>query len=221
MRGGPLAYVVVGALASPLLGVAVLAVTDNQISDSKAEIAKLEERKGGGRSRAPRRSRLHPVPRRLHEQRVATVTSLADSRFDWERVMRELSLVLPGDVWLTNLSGTVRARRPPSDGDAGVALRSSDPRPGAGNGRLREQPERRRRLRQALKDIDGVTRVGLESSELAGRRRRIGLQCCRAPAKLATSSPSSRWSSPSTPHRCRRRRPKPKPPRRPRKRMRR
>ena len=31
----------------------------------------------------------------MSEQRVATVTSLADSRFDWERVMRELALILP------------------------------------------------------------------------------------------------------------------------------
>ncbi len=43
----------------------------------------------------------------MRDARVETVTSLAQSRFDWERVMRELSLVLPGTVWLTNVTGTV------------------------------------------------------------------------------------------------------------------
>ena len=42
----------------------------------------------------------------MQEQRAATIASLADSRFDWQRVMHELALILPGDVWLTNLSGT-------------------------------------------------------------------------------------------------------------------
>ena len=37
---------------------------------------------------------------------VDTVTSLADSRFDWPRVMRELGLVLPDDVTLTNLDAS-------------------------------------------------------------------------------------------------------------------
>ena len=52
------------------------------------------------------------------------MTSLADSRFDWERVMRELSLILPDDVWLTNLTGKA-SPAVQIDGEANIALRAA------------------------------------------------------------------------------------------------
>src|SRR4249920_803078 len=105
MRGGPLAYIIVGALAAAVIGVAVLAVTSNQISESKAEIGTLESEKSAVEARAQALD-AYTQFHSLREQRLATVTSLADSRFDWQRVMRELAIILPGNVWLTNLSGT-------------------------------------------------------------------------------------------------------------------
>ena len=105
MRGGPLAYIVVGALAAAVIGVAVLAVTDNQISDSKTEIVKLEDEKAAVEARAQALD-AYTQFHTLREQRVATIASLADSRFDWQRVMHEFALVLPSDVWLTSLSGS-------------------------------------------------------------------------------------------------------------------
>ena len=42
----------------------------------------------------------------LRTQRESTLASLAQSRFDWERVMRELALIIPEDVTLTNLNGS-------------------------------------------------------------------------------------------------------------------
>ena len=91
----------------------LLVVTDNQISDRKAEVTQLRREDAVAKARAARLAaytQFHTV----HDQRVATVTSLADSRFDWERVMRELALILPGDVWLTNLTGTVNPQVAPS-----------------------------------------------------------------------------------------------------------
>ena len=105
MRGGPLAYIVVGALATAVLGVALLAITDNQISDSKAEIATLEGKTAAAEARAQSLS-AYTQFHNVRQQRISTLTSLADSRFDWERVMRELALILPSDVWLTNLTGS-------------------------------------------------------------------------------------------------------------------
>ena len=82
----------------------------------------------------------------VREQRVATVTSLADSRFDWERVMRELSLVLPGDVWLTNLTGTA-SPAVSVEGGGGIALRGSIPGPALEMTGCAAEPGRGRRLR--------------------------------------------------------------------------
>ncbi|HWA54935.1 MAG TPA: PilN domain-containing protein [Solirubrobacterales bacterium] len=164
MRGGPLAYVIVGALAAAVIGVAVLVVTSNQISDSKAEVAKLESERTTVEARAQALdayTQFHSV----QEQRTATIASLADSRFDWQRVMHELSLVLPGDVWLTSLSGSAKPGVA-VNGGSGSTLRAAVPGPALElNGCARSQDAVAGFI-QALKEIDGVTRVGVQSSTL-------------------------------------------------------
>jgi Tfp pilus assembly protein PilN len=164
MRGGPLAYIVVGALAAALLGVTTFVVTDNQISDSKAELTQLESERAAVDSQAAALAaytQFHSV----REQRVATITGLADSRFDWERVMRELALVLPSDVWLTNLTGTASPEAAP-EGAANVSLRASVPGPALELVGCARNQEAIAGLIQAIEGIDGVTRVGVPSSKL-------------------------------------------------------
>ena len=164
MRGGPLAYIVVGALVAALLGVTVLVVTGNQISDSKSEITQLETEKAAVEARAQALdayTQFHNV----REQRVATVASLADSRFDWERVMRELALVLPSDVWLTNLTGSASPAVAP-EGAASVSLRSSVAGPALELVGCARSQDAVAGFVKALEDIDGVTRVGVQSSAL-------------------------------------------------------
>jgi Tfp pilus assembly protein PilN len=164
MRGGPLAYIVVGALVVLLIGVVVVVATGNQISDRESEIVTLESEKAAVEAKAQELdafTQFHAV----REQRVATVTSLADSRFDWERVMRELALVLPGNVWLTNLAGTVTPEVTPS-GAPGIALRQTIPGPALELVGCARSQEAVAGFVQALKEIDGATRVGVQSSAL-------------------------------------------------------
>lgn len=165
MRGGPLAYIVIGALVAALAGVTLLVVTSNQISERKTEIVQVEREDAAAKARAAKLD-AYTQFRSIHDQRVATVTSLANSRFDWERVMRELALVLPGDVWLTNLSGTDNPAVAP-DGAASVSLRSSIPGPALALIGCARSQDAVAGFVQALKDIDGVTRVGVQSSALA------------------------------------------------------
>ena len=180
--------------ASPLL-----VVTNNQISDSKAEIATLEAETGDGRSARRRRSPPTPSSTACANSASPTITSLADSRFDWERVMRELALVLPGDVWLTNLTGTA-SPGVSVDGAASVALRSRSP------GR-RSKWSAARRSQEAVAGF--VAGAEGHRRRDPGRRAVLGARADRAasgsaasgPARRATSSPSSRSSSPSTPRR--------------------
>ena len=175
MRGGPLAYIVVGALAAAAIGVAVLVVTSNQISDSKAEIAKLEGEKAAVEARAQALD-AYTQFHSLREQRIATVTSLADSRFDWQRVMRELALVLPGDVWLTNLTGTA-SPGVSVNGAASVALRSTIPGPALELIGCASSQDAVAGFVQALKQIDGVTRVGVQFSKLGESGGGSGSTC--------------------------------------------
>jgi Tfp pilus assembly protein PilN len=164
MRGGPLAYIVLGALLAALAAVTVLVVTNNQISDHKAEITTLSAEIATAEARAAE-SAAYTQFHQVSEQRVATITNLANSRFDWEKVLRQLSLVIPGDVWLTNLTGTVKPGVS-VNGAASVGLRESVAGPALELTGCAAGQESVARFVGTLKEIDGVTRVGVQSSEL-------------------------------------------------------
>ncbi|HEY2335388.1 MAG TPA: PilN domain-containing protein [Solirubrobacterales bacterium] len=178
LRTGPLVYIVLGALALVLLGVTMLVLTGNQIADSKAEVATLKQEDAAAQAEAKKLAAYTDF-RTLAEQRVATVRSLADSRFDWERVMRELSLVLPSNVWLTSLSATASPSTSLGGGEGGGGSEASGLR-GAIAGPALELSgcasgqEAVAEFVTALEDIDGVTRVGLGSSELASQSGEAG-----------------------------------------------
>lgn len=164
LRSGPLAYVVVCALVAVLAGVTALVLTNNQIAEHETEIAKLEREDAAATAKAERLA-AYTQFQSLSEQRVATVASLADSRFDWERVMRELALVLPSDVWLVGLSASAT----PSSGGGGgggSGLRGAAPGPALELSGCAKGQNGVAGFVTVLKDIEGVTRVGVQSSEL-------------------------------------------------------
>lgn len=166
MRTGAIPYILLGALVAIFLGVFLLVTTGNQISEREDEVVQL---KGENASAAAEARRLTPYVQfqALHEERLTTIASLADSRFDWERVMRELSLVLPHDVWLTELTASATG----GDGGGGAAggLRGQVPGPALEMGGCAAGQEAVAGFVTALKDIDGVTRVGVASSELSDK----------------------------------------------------
>jgi Tfp pilus assembly protein PilN len=166
MRTGPIPYILVGALVAVLAGVALLVTTNNQISEGTDEVAQLKREDAVAKSEAQRLA-AYTQFQTLHEQRVATITSLADSRFDWERVMRELALILPHDVWLTELNASASAESESESSGAGSTLRSSVPGPALELSGCATGQDSVAGFVTALKDIDGVTRVGVQSSELA------------------------------------------------------
>jgi Tfp pilus assembly protein PilN len=175
-RTGPLVYIVVGALALVLAGVTMLVLTDNQISDSKAEVATLKREDAAAAAQAKRLSAFSQF-RTLAEQRVATVRSLADSRFDWERVMRELALVLPSNVWLTSLNATATASASAGGGEGGSSasgLRGAVSGPALELSGCATGQEAVAEFVTVLEDIDGVTRVGVDSSELGSKGNEAG-----------------------------------------------
>src|SRR5882672_7884003 len=166
MRGGPLAYIVVGALLAVLGAVTLLVVTDNQISSRTAEAAELKEQTASAEAQA---TRLAPYTQfhAVSTQRALTVSNLANSRFDWEKVMRQLALVLPHDVWLTNLTGSVRPDVSVGGGES-ISMRSSIAGPALSLVGCAAGQEAVAGFVTVLKDIDGVTRVGVQSSQLPG-----------------------------------------------------
>lgn len=166
LRSGPTAYIVVGALVAALLGVTALVTTNNRIVDLKTEATELEADVATTEAKA-QKLQAYVDFKIVREQRVSTVTSLADSRFDWERVMRELALILPDDVLLSSLTASASPGASPGGG-ASVSLRSSIPGPALEIVGCAKGHEGVAGFIQAVKDIDGVTRVGVPSSIQGG-----------------------------------------------------
>lgn len=158
LRSGPLSYVVIGALAVVLLAVTMLVTTSNGISDKQTQVDQLEAERDAATAQAAKLTAYTDFAS-LREKREATVASLAQSRFDWERVMRELAYVIPSDVTLTNLNGSA------SGNAEGGTSTTEITAPNLSITGCAADHDAVARFVAALEDIDGVTRVGLTRDE--------------------------------------------------------
>ena len=107
------AYLLVGVLGLVLAGVAAYALVAKQVNDREAKAARISDQAAATEAEA---AQLAPFGQfaDLKAARLSAVAGVAASRIDWERLARELSLVLPAQVWLTN----VEASMAPSEGSS-------------------------------------------------------------------------------------------------------
>ena len=164
-RAGLLSYFVLGALVVVLVGVTALVLTSNQISERKAEVARLQDERSATTARAES-LRAFADFSAMQQERTATVTALAQSRFDWERVLRELSLVLPSDVWLTELEGSVASDVELED-TVDVTTRANVDGPALELIGCTVSQEAVGAFAATMSEIDGVTRVSVAKSQLS------------------------------------------------------
>jgi Tfp pilus assembly protein PilN len=159
VRTGPIAYLLIGALALGLAAVTMVVLTNNKIADRKTEIADLHQQNGAVESRV---AQLRPFIEfnKAERQRVDTIRSLANSRFDWDRVMQELSLVLPDNVSLTGLTASAGGS---SDSSGATTDTSGGPNMQMTGCALSHDAVAG--FLATLQDIDGVTSVDLQSSQ--------------------------------------------------------
>ena len=115
------AYVALGVLGLLLIAVTVYVLSLNVITSNENELAELKARKTEADQRAGALSSFGDF-QQVKATRVASVKSLADARLDWERLLREISKVLPDGVWLTALEGSTGAT-----GEAAVAGQAPGP----------------------------------------------------------------------------------------------
>jgi Tfp pilus assembly protein PilN len=163
LRTGPFSYVLIGGLALAVLAVAGLGLTSKQISDRKSEVAQLEQQQQAAEAKAQSLAAFTQF-RAAQEARSGTIVSLAQSRFDWQRVLNEFARVIPSDVWLTQMAGTVDPSVTVSNGPE-IPERDSVPGPALELLGCAASQDAVARLIANLQEIDGVTRVGLNSSE--------------------------------------------------------
>ncbi len=166
LRSGPLAYIVVAFLAAAVIAITALVVTENGVSEKKAEVAQLQQEEASITAKAQELSAYTQFAT-VREQRLATITNLADSRFNWPKILRELSLVMPADVQLTSLAGSASSGVSTAGG-AGIGMRSQIPGPALEMVGCTTSEGAVAGFIEAVKTIDGVTRVGVQGASMNG-----------------------------------------------------
>jgi Tfp pilus assembly protein PilN len=114
-------YVVLGALGAIVVAVLLYVLTANSINQAKTDIADAQAATARANAQAQELGAYGDFAK-VKTQREDAVKQLAQSRMDWERLVRELAHVLPSGVWIKNANA--------SDG-AGDATSTSGPAPAA------------------------------------------------------------------------------------------
>ena len=158
-------WVVLGVLGLLLAGVVAYVLTSNQLVDRRAELASLQTQARVVQAQAEA-TRPYREFAALAQARVQTVRQLGAARFDWHRAFADLARVIPDDVWLTSLLGTVTTGVSvdgAGSGDTG-ATRSALPNPAIELSGCTTSHDGVARLISRLRLMTGVVRVALADS---------------------------------------------------------
>jgi Tfp pilus assembly protein PilN len=160
--GGSGAYVVLGALALSVAGLAGWVLTGNSIDQREAELAALAERQHAAQARA---AQLKPYAdfAAVATERVSTVQQLAGSRFDWELALRDISYALPADVTVNSVDGSIAS----TVGGGSSALRGAIESPAIELKGCATDQRAIARMMSRLRAVNGVTRVSLSRTQKA------------------------------------------------------
>ncbi len=99
-------YVVIGVLVTLLAMVAAYVVTANNATQRDSDAAAAKAEADRLEAQVAQRGAFTNFAQ-IKDLRLASVSTIADTRFDWERLMRELSRVMPGGSWLQTTDASV------------------------------------------------------------------------------------------------------------------
>lgn len=126
MSAGPL--MLLGGLAVLLALVTAHVLTGNTINARRSELAAVQGQLATAQAEADA-TRPYRDFATLARARVDTVRELGSARFDWHRAFSDISTVIPDDVWLTSLTGTVTTGVSVGDSAGASSLRAAIPNP--------------------------------------------------------------------------------------------
>jgi Tfp pilus assembly protein PilN len=105
-KSSGVAYVLVGLL-SVLLAMAVAYVlTSNKVNENQTKAAEAGQEADALEAQAEQMGSFTNFAT-IKEQRLASVVTTAQTRFDWERLMREVSRIMPEGSWLKTTDASV------------------------------------------------------------------------------------------------------------------
>ena len=97
-----ISYLVVGALFASVIAMLVYGIVIGGVRSDETELASLKNETAQAQARA---DALRPYGEfaAMKDQRHRSVRAVADTRFDYERLTRELARILPAGVWIGHL----------------------------------------------------------------------------------------------------------------------
>jgi Tfp pilus assembly protein PilN len=100
------AYGVLGVLAVLLVMAVAYVMTANGVNDNTSKAAKAKQEADGLEAKAAQLDSFTDFAS-IKQARLTAVMAAAETRFDWERMIRELSRVMPAGSWLQTTQASV------------------------------------------------------------------------------------------------------------------
>jgi hypothetical protein len=117
--------IVIGLLAALVVMAVVYALSANQVNSRKSRISSAKSEVYRAQAEAASQSAFGSF-HDMKQTRVTSVMALAGGRFDWERLMREVALVLPRGTWILDMTSSTGQPQSQATGSS-----SSSPPPSA------------------------------------------------------------------------------------------
>jgi Tfp pilus assembly protein PilN len=157
--GGSGPFLVLGALAICLLGLAAYVLAGNLIHQREAELARITSEHQGVTQRA---SQLKPYADfdALVDSRAAAIKAVAGQRFDWAQAFDDLARAIPREATLSSLEASVS-----SGSGGGSSVRGAIAKPAISLVGCTEGHRGVTRLLARLHTVRGATRVSLAKSD--------------------------------------------------------
>jgi Tfp pilus assembly protein PilN len=158
-------YIALGALGAAVLCALAVVMTSNKINSKTEELAAIQ---GDSQREKQVADALRPYGQfaDLQRARMTQVKSVAESRYDWERPLRQLSMAIPRNVWLLGVVGT-ESPNVKLDGGAGgdiSTMREKVPAPAFTISGCTYSQHAVARVMTRMRNIDDVTAVRLAKS---------------------------------------------------------
>jgi Tfp pilus assembly protein PilN len=105
-KGSGAAYAVVGVLTVFLVMAVAYVLTSNKVNENETKAAEAKQEADALEAQAAQLGSFTNFAA-IKEQRLASVVTTAQMRFDWERLMREVALIMPEGSWLRTTEASV------------------------------------------------------------------------------------------------------------------
>ena len=105
-KAGGSSYVVLGVLGLLLVMAVAYVLTSNKVNENQTKAAEASQQADALEAQAAQLGSFTSFAA-IKEQRLAAVVAAAQTRFDWERLMREVARVMPSGSWLQTTDASV------------------------------------------------------------------------------------------------------------------